>query len=156
MALLGADLPANVGPEEFHLGAGVRVTRARRTSSERIELTVDVEPASWVWVVREDPKNPDLLYAGTELGLLASFGGTVAWTTILVCFGGVTLLWGALGALKQTDLKRILAYSTVSSLGVLVALLGWDTKVAAEAAVVADAAKVAAAVAGLATSFHAL
>ena len=45
------------------------------------------------------------------------------------------MLIGGYLSLKQTDLKSILAYSTVSSLGVLVALLGWDTKIAAEAAV---------------------
>jgi len=42
-------------------------------------LDVDVEPASWVWVVREDPKNPDLLYAGTELGLVASYDAGGSW-----------------------------------------------------------------------------
>lgn len=33
---------------------------------------------AWVWVVREDPRNPDMLWAGTELGLYTSHdrGGT--------------------------------------------------------------------------------
>ena len=44
------------------------------------------------------------------------------------------MLLGGYLSLKQTDLKRILAYSTVSSLGVLVMLLGWNTNIAAEAA----------------------
>ena len=35
---------------------------------------------AFVWVVREDPKNPDLLYAGTELGLFASFDAGAHWT----------------------------------------------------------------------------
>ncbi|MEM8933572.1 MAG: hypothetical protein AAGE94_20450, partial [Acidobacteriota bacterium] len=34
---------------------------------------------AWVWVVREDPKNPDVLYAGTELGLFASFDTGASW-----------------------------------------------------------------------------
>ena len=34
---------------------------------------------AWVWVVREDPVNPDLLYAGTELGLYASFDAGTTW-----------------------------------------------------------------------------
>lgn len=33
----------------------------------------------WVWVVREDPKNPHLLYAGTEVGLYASYDGGGRW-----------------------------------------------------------------------------
>jgi photosystem II stability/assembly factor-like uncharacterized protein len=34
---------------------------------------------AYVQVVREDPKNPDLLYAGTELGLFASYNGGSEW-----------------------------------------------------------------------------
>jgi len=33
----------------------------------------------WVWVVREDPKNPDLIYAGTELGLFVSWDRGENW-----------------------------------------------------------------------------
>jgi len=57
-------------------------------------------------------------------------GHTVAWTTILVCFGAVTLIWGALGSLKQTDLKQMLAQSTIASLGLLVLLIGLGTETA--------------------------
>lgn len=42
-------------------------------------LSADFEPASYVWVVREDPKNPDLVYAGTELGLFVSHNGGTGW-----------------------------------------------------------------------------
>jgi len=34
---------------------------------------------AWVWVVREDPRNPELLYAGTELGLFASWDRGESW-----------------------------------------------------------------------------
>ncbi|HLG15575.1 MAG TPA: hypothetical protein VJH03_13905 [Blastocatellia bacterium] len=34
---------------------------------------------AYVQVVREDPKNPNLLYAGTELGLFASYTGGTNW-----------------------------------------------------------------------------
>jgi photosystem II stability/assembly factor-like uncharacterized protein len=34
---------------------------------------------AYVQVVREDPKNPGLLYAGTELGLFASYNGGADW-----------------------------------------------------------------------------
>ena len=50
--------------------------------------------------------------------------GTPAWTTTLCVFGGATLLWGALLALRQTDMKLMLAQTTVASLGLLVLLLG--------------------------------
>jgi multicomponent Na+:H+ antiporter subunit A len=53
-----------------------------------------------------------------------SLGGTDVWTSTLVAFGGVTLIWGALGALKETDLKQILAQTTIASLGLLVLLIG--------------------------------
>jgi len=33
----------------------------------------------WVWVVREDPKNADLLYAGTEMGLFVSWDRGMQW-----------------------------------------------------------------------------
>ncbi len=59
---------------------------------------------------------------------------TDEWRLIFTTVGLVTLLIGGFLSLRQTDLKRILAYSTVSSLGMLVALLGWNTKIAIEAA----------------------
>ena len=34
---------------------------------------------AFVWTVREDPRNPYLLYAGTELGLYASFDHGASW-----------------------------------------------------------------------------
>ena len=39
----------------------------------------DLPEGAWVWVVRQDPKNPDLLYAGTELGLFANRHGSKNW-----------------------------------------------------------------------------
>lgn len=37
---------------------------------------------AYVHVVREDPKNPNLLYAGTELGLYASYDGGKIWVEL--------------------------------------------------------------------------
>ncbi|MDZ7292678.1 MAG: hypothetical protein ONB44_17765 [candidate division KSB1 bacterium] len=34
---------------------------------------------AYVWVVREDPKNPNVLYAGTELGLFISYTAGTNW-----------------------------------------------------------------------------
>ena len=63
------------------------------------------------------------------------FGDTVAWETILPIFGGATLLTGGLLAVRQTDLKLMLAYTTVASLGLLVMLTGVGSEKAVEAAV---------------------
>ncbi|WP_297580610.1 hydrogen gas-evolving membrane-bound hydrogenase subunit E [Devosia sp.] len=63
-------------------------------------------------------------------------GGTQVWMTILVVFGGITLIWGALGALKQTDLKQILAQTTIASLGLLVLLIGLGSTYAISAVIV--------------------
>lgn len=63
-------------------------------------------------------------------------GGTSAWTLVLVGFGGVTLIWGALGALKETDLKQILAQTTIASLGLLVLLIGLGSEAAIAAMLV--------------------
>lgn len=51
-------------------------------------------------------------------------GDTHLWTTILPFFGAVTLVGGAALALRQTDLKLTLAYTTVASLGLMVLLVG--------------------------------
>lgn len=50
--------------------------------------------------------------------------GTPLWQGLLCGFGGASLLWGALLALKQTDLKQLLAQTTLASLGLMVMLLG--------------------------------
>lgn len=62
-------------------------------------------------------------------------GDTVLWTTVLPLFGGVTLLVGTLLAVRQTDLKLMLAYTTVASLGLLVMLTGTSYEKALEGAV---------------------
>lgn len=61
-------------------------------------------------------------------------GGTTPWETILPAFGGLTLLVGAVLAIRQTDLKLTLAYTTVASLGLLVMLTGFGSEHAAAAA----------------------
>lgn len=44
------------------------------------------------------------------------------WTIAIV--GTTTLLWGSINATKKNDLKAILAYSTISQLGLIMTLLG--------------------------------
>ncbi|NDJ76343.1 MAG: putative monovalent cation/H+ antiporter subunit A [Chloroflexi bacterium] len=62
-------------------------------------------------------------------------GGTDAWQIALTGVGAATMTMGAFIAWRQTDLKRILAYSTVSALGMLVLLLGMGTEYAVKAAI---------------------
>jgi multicomponent Na+:H+ antiporter subunit A len=62
-------------------------------------------------------------------------GGTPSWSTVLVLFGGATLIWGGMGALRQTDLKQMLAQTTIASLGLSVLLLGLGTTYAVAGAV---------------------
>jgi multicomponent Na+:H+ antiporter subunit A len=63
-------------------------------------------------------------------------GGTALWTEMIVIFGAVTMVVGAARATTETDLKRILAYSTISALGILMLLFGIGTPVAVTAGLV--------------------
>ncbi len=65
-----------------------------------------------------------------------ALGGTPLWTTAVTVAGAATMVVGAYRAVQETDLKRILAYSTVSALGVLMMLLGVGTREAIVAALV--------------------
>ena len=60
--------------------------------------------------------------------LLARFhpilAGSVEWTATLVLVGAITAVLGAFTALGQSDLKKILAYTTVSALGIMSMFLG--------------------------------
>ncbi len=53
-----------------------------------------------------------------------ALGGTDLWFTVLTAFGALTFLTGTILGIRQTDLKLMLAYTTVASLGLLVMLLG--------------------------------
>jgi len=46
------------------------------------------------------------------------------WIWLVAGVGIVTLFWGSFSAVKQTDLKGILAFSTISQLGMIMTLLG--------------------------------
>jgi NADH-quinone oxidoreductase subunit L len=62
------------------------------------------------------------VYPLIEAGRLA--GGTTTALTVVTWVGAFTALFAALIALAQNDIKRILAYSTVSQLGYMMAGLG--------------------------------
>lgn len=58
------------------------------------------------------------------------------WFFIIVSLIGIiTLVWASFMAVRQTDLKGILAFSTVSQLGMIMAMLGFGTEAAVFAAV---------------------
>ncbi len=61
--------------------------------------------------------------------------GTDAWFYIVVSAGLCTLLLGAYAAIFQQDLKGLLAYSTISHLGLITLLLGLSSPLAAVAAI---------------------
>lgn len=52
------------------------------------------------------------------------FGGSGEWFWLVAGTGLLTLFWGSFSAVRQTDLKAMLAYSTVSQLGMITCLLG--------------------------------
>jgi multicomponent K+:H+ antiporter subunit A len=67
--------------------------------------------------------------------LWPALSGTEMWFLIVTGVGMATMLVGAWIALFKDDLKAILAYSTVSHLGLMTMLLGFGTKMAATVAV---------------------
>nr|MDJ0974117.1 proton-conducting transporter membrane subunit [Planctomycetota bacterium] len=68
------------------------------------------------------------------LRLQPVLGTSEVWHVTLGHVGAVTMLLGALFAFFQQDLKRLLAYSTVSGLGAIVMLIGIGTPPAIRAA----------------------
>ncbi len=56
--------------------------------------------------------------------LTPSLGGTDPWFWTLASAGGLTMLLGAVWAIRQTDMKLLLAHTTVMALGLLTLLLG--------------------------------
>lgn len=52
------------------------------------------------------------------------FGGSGTWFWLVTGIGVLTLLYGSLRAVRQTDLKALLAFSTISQLGLIMSLLG--------------------------------
>ncbi|MFO7690726.1 MAG: DUF4040 family protein [Cryobacterium sp.] len=63
--------------------------------------------------------------------LLMRFSGVLGdvpiWNILLISVGLITAILGAVAALRRYDMKELLAYSTVSQLGLLVAVIGVGT-----------------------------
>ncbi len=60
--------------------------------------------------------------------LAPAFAATDLWRPIVLILGLFTMLLGGFQALRETDLKRILAFGTVSQLGFLTAVLGYGDR----------------------------
>ena len=65
-----------------------------------------------------------------------ALSGHPMWLWSLLIFGGITMLLGAVIAVRQWDMKALLAYATVSQLGVLTTLLAFRSEAALLAVVV--------------------
>ena len=72
----------------------------------------------------------------SELATTGTPPNAHAWTITLVLMGCVTMLVGALLALRTTTTKKLLACTTISALGAIVLALGIGTPKAVEAALV--------------------
>ena len=62
------------------------------------------------------------IYVVARLTPVFAYDLTWFWTVTIV--GLITLFWGSFNAVKQTDLKALLAFSTVSQLGLIMSLFG--------------------------------
>ena len=61
-------------------------------------------------------------------------GGTPEWVYIVSMAGVVTMLMGSYLAITQHDIKAILAFTTINALGMLILLVGINTKLSLKAA----------------------
>src|SRR5699024_194824 len=69
------------------------------------------------------------------VGLLAPVAGAVpGWRPVLLVLGALTMVMGGWQALRQVDIKLLLAYGTVSQLGFMMVLSGLGTQAGALAA----------------------
>ncbi|MBO3665074.1 Na+/H+ antiporter subunit A [Microbacterium stercoris] len=67
--------------------------------------------------------------------LAPTFAEADPWRPVLVTLGVFTMLLGGMQALRESDLKRILAFGTVSQLGFISVVIGYGTRDAALAGV---------------------
>lgn len=70
------------------------------------------------------------------LRLTPVLGDNPIWNNPLIIIGAITMLYAAVHSLFRTDLKAILAYTTIAALGILTFLIGIGTDTALLAAIV--------------------
>jgi NADH-quinone oxidoreductase subunit M len=59
-------------------------------------------------------------YGILKVGMFILPEGAIAWAPVLIGLGTVNVLYGAIGAISQTDLKYVIAYSSVSHMGYVI------------------------------------
>ena len=64
-----------------------------------------------------------------------ALGDTPGWTWTLIIIGGFTAMLGGWMAWQRPDMKKIMAYTTISALGILVFLIGLGDKISIKAMV---------------------
>lgn len=75
-----------------------------------------------------------VLYLVIGVGALDAYvGWGVTLNGVLIVLGLITLLYGEIRALYETEIKRMLAFSTLAQIGEIVAVLGVGTALAADA-----------------------
>ena len=67
--------------------------------------------------------------------LAPAFADDPVWQGVLIALGAATFLWGGWRALRERDIKLLLAFGTVSQLGLVMLLLGVGTPSATLAAI---------------------
>ncbi len=70
---------------------------------------------------------------GSHLSQMPGYFGMSWFSTCMVLLGSVTLFYGEILALKQTDIKRMLAFSTIGQIGEVTITLGLVTLLATTA-----------------------
>lgn len=68
--------------------------------------------------------------------LIPLFADTGVWSLTLIHIGTITMVYGALSAFLHNDMKKVLAYTTISALGIMTMLLGIGTTTSVQAAMV--------------------
>jgi len=69
--------------------------------------------------------------------LMQAYGGVVEqWQQVIIVISVITMYVGALGALKQTNIKRLMAYSSIGHMGFVLVGLAAGTQVGAQSVLV--------------------
>ncbi len=58
------------------------VYKTTDTGETWTNITDNLPPLNYIHVIREDPRNPKLVYVGTEMGIFASWSGGGEWSSI--------------------------------------------------------------------------